>query len=231
MNWTARVAIACLSSIAFFAGCSTSSTDTSSHGTCSDAAKNNGETDVDCGGGTCSPCAEDQGCAIDDDCATKSCVAGKCVEAVAPTCEDGKKNGAEVDVDCGGGCGPCGDGKACVQGPDCASAVCKEHVCAPTPKPTCTDGVKNGAETDVDCGGPSCEKCGYEGACLGPSDCADGVCTDLTCAAPTCDDQVTNEDETDVDCGGLQCAACATGKHCLNVMDCASLSCVGNVCG
>jgi hypothetical protein len=27
------------------------------------------------------------------------------------------------------------------------------------PAPTCTDGVKNGQESDIDCGGPSCGKC------------------------------------------------------------------------
>ena len=30
-----------------------------------------------------------------------------------PTCTDGVKNGTETDVDCGGACSPCADGKAC----------------------------------------------------------------------------------------------------------------------
>ncbi len=53
------------------------------------------------------------------------------------------------------------------------------------PAPTCTDGVMNGDETGVDCGGPDCPEC-----------------------PPTCDDGVMNGDETGVDCGGPDCAAC-----------------------
>lgn len=37
-----------------------------------------GETDVDCGGTSCLPCAGDEVCLVDEDCATGSCVSGKC---------------------------------------------------------------------------------------------------------------------------------------------------------
>lgn len=49
--------------------------------------------------------------------------------------------------------------------------------------PTCDDGVQNGDETGVDCGGSACPAC------------------------PTCDDGVQNGDETGVDCGG-SCPPC-----------------------
>ncbi len=49
--------------------------------------------------------------------------------------------------------------------------------------PTCTDGIKNGNETGVDCGG-SCPAC--------PSSCSDGI---------------QNGNETGIDCGG-SCPAC-----------------------
>ena len=50
--------------------------------------------------------------------------------------------------------------------------------------PTCTDGVQNGNETGVDCGGPDCPAC------------------------PTCTDGIQNGNETGVDCGGPDCPAC-----------------------
>lgn len=53
--------------------------------------------------------------------------------------------------------------------------------------PTCTDGVQNGSETGVDCGGPDCAAC------------------------PTCNDGIQNGSETGVDCGGPDCAPCGGG--------------------
>ena len=46
--------------------------------------------------------------------------------------------------------------------------------------PSCSDGVKNGDETDVDCGGSRCALCVAGKACGTVSDCASGlVCTAL----------------------------------------------------
>jgi uncharacterized protein YjdB len=47
--------------------------------------------------------------------------------------------------------------------------------------PTCSDGVKDGFETDVDCGGPECAPCGATLACLAGTDCASGTCLQLVC--------------------------------------------------
>jgi len=58
------------------------------------------------------------------------------------------------------------------------------------PAPTCDDGVQNGNETGVDCGGPDCSPC---------------------VVPPTCDDGIQNGDETGVDCGGSSCEPCSTG--------------------
>lgn len=59
--------------------------------------------------------------------------------------------------------------------------------CGPPPAPTCTDGIQNGDETGVDCGGTTC----------------------APCVVPTCTDGIQNGDETGVDCGGATCAPCA----------------------
>jgi len=92
--------------------------------------------------------------------------------------------------------------------------------------PTCVDGVKNGDETDVDCGG-SCPKCAYNKTCLGNNDCVSGLCASGHCLS--CGDGLKNGDETDVDCGG-SCSPCANGKSCGVSADCASGVCSGGTC-
>ena len=73
----------------------------------------------------------------------------------------------------------CGDGKSCAGGGDCRSGVCTAGKCAMA---TCGDGVKNGAESDADCGGGMCPACGGGRACLMPADCVSGACTMSICA-------------------------------------------------
>ncbi len=46
--------------------------------------------------------------------------------------------------------------------------------------PSCTDGVKNGAETDVDCGGSCTTKCGTGKKCNGNGDCVTNNCDTVT---------------------------------------------------
>jgi hypothetical protein len=53
---------------------------------------------------------------------------------------------------------------------------------------SCTDGIKNGNETGVDCGG----------------DCP---------ACISCEDGIQNGDEEGVDCGGTDCEPCEVGAH------------------
>jgi hypothetical protein len=77
------------------------------------------------------------------------------------------------------------------------------------PQPTCSDGVQNGTETDVDCGGGSCAACDDGESCAVNGDCTSGLCSGGVCtAASTCSDGVQNGDETGVDCGG-SCPPCA----------------------
>lgn len=58
--------------------------------------------------------------------------------------------------------------------------------CDKEDEPTCTDGIQNGDETGVDCGG-SCAAC------------------------PTCTDGIMNGEEEGVDCGGPDCPPCYVG--------------------
>lgn len=70
----------------------------------------------------------------------------------------------------------------------------------------CANGVRDGDETDVDCGG-ACATCTDGAGCAIGDDCESGVCASAVCQAPTCSDGVRNGGETGVDCGGA-CAAC-----------------------
>lgn len=67
-----------------------------------------------------------------------------------PSCFNGKKDGDETRIDCGGKCGPCptcSDGTMNYDetGIDCGGSC--------PPCPTCSDGIINGGEVGIDCGG------------------------------------------------------------------------------
>ena len=135
---------------------------------------------------------------------------GGCTEicdggGISPTCNDGIQNGNETGVDCGGDCDPCstttdcaGDcppgydyflcGQCWVSLEQAQSGGCTETCDGGGTSPTCNDGIQNGNETGVDCGG-DCDPCQ-------PAD-------------PTCYDGIQNQGETGVDCGG-PCAPCGT---------------------
>ncbi len=145
---------------------------------------------------------------------------------IPPSCTDGIKNAAESDVDCGGSCAACADGKGCSAGTSCLSGVCQSGVCQ---APTCSDGVKNGSEIDADCGG-GCGLCDSGKGCTEAAQCKSGVCQNGSCQAPTCSDGVKNGSELDTDCGG-SCGKCGFGKVCTGNADCLSGVCgAGNVC-
>jgi hypothetical protein len=71
-----------------------------------------------------------------EDCDGNDPEGGSCVScafvcaAPVPSCTDGVRNGDETDVDCGGGCAPCAEGKGCLANTDCLSGSCSEGVCA-----------------------------------------------------------------------------------------------------
>jgi hypothetical protein len=110
----------------------------------------------------------------------------------------------------------------CIDGFDCTSQVCtNENKCASA---QCGDSVRNGSETDVDCGGPTCSTCAIGEMCGVASDCASGAC-DGTCQ-PSCTDGIANQNESDVDCGGV-CADCGFGQSCNVGSDCTTETCGG----
>ncbi|CAK9112844.1 Uncharacterized protein SCF082_LOCUS52318 [Durusdinium trenchii] len=185
---------------------------------CSNGIRDGLETSIDCGGGQCRMllsqvlessndtdiigdqeleldaaflCPLAAACITDADCLSQSCdaVTKTCVD-----CQDGIKNAAEGDVDCGSPqCreyyrlfapgasntsnadqkGLCLDGSSCALSEQCASGMCHDGVCV-----SCFNGVQDGDETDVDCGGCLCEnRCGVGQGCQHMYDCVTHRCT------------------------------------------------------
>lgn len=97
------------------------------------------------------------------------------------------------------------------------ASLTSSNGCGAPVEPTCDDGIQNGDETGVDCGGSNCP------ACPEPT-CSDGIqngdetgvdCGGSCAACPaTCDDGIQNGDEEGVDCGGSSCSPCSTGGPC-----------------
>jgi hypothetical protein len=164
-------------------------------------------------------------CSGPAECESKICTsAGECA-AAAPN--DGVQNGDETDTDCGGAKAPrCAPTQRCAVPGDCTSGVCKDAGAGlACQEPSPTDGVKNGAETDVDCGGTGNPKCADTLACVERADCQSDVCTGSKCAPAVCNDGAKNGTETDIDCGGAGCPRCADLKTCVAAGDCLSGVC------
>ncbi|MFO0679362.1 MAG: hypothetical protein U0169_22735 [Polyangiaceae bacterium] len=190
---------------------------------CQDGTKNGDESDVDCPcrlPGSSSTCENGRACRTNADCQSGLCnpTTRTCA---ADTCSDGLLSGDEAAVDCGGSCSfKCATGANCRVDGDCQNGICNRVTkkCAASP---CEDGVKNGAETGTDCGGPTCGKCPELAGCLQASDCTSGICsTNQRCAANRCGDGILNDSETGVDCGGPTCTKCGVGATCSSNADC-----------
>lgn len=157
--------------------------------TCSDGVRGAGETSIDCGGVCPNPCptSDKDGkgssqCADDNDCVSGSCRMGTC----QATCEDGIKNGSEVEVDSGGRsfdstCGGQFSGELCRYAADCGpSAGCQgEATCVLSADCPINDDVAACTE-DTDCtGNGTCvvmrALCASSG-CFTDSECPSGIC-------------------------------------------------------
>jgi hypothetical protein len=155
-------------------------------------------------------------------CTTEMCAAGVLMQmpvAQGEACATGVCDGAGKCV-------------ACLSDAECGSNICLEGKCVPQ---TCNNTMKDGAETDIDCGGPSCLPCGEGLVCGVSSHCASGVCISVggapkTCQPATCMDTKINGNETDEDCGGPDCPACSDNLACVASTDCASKVCKDNLC-
>ena len=103
---------------------------------------------------------------------------------------------------------------------------------------SCIDGIQNGYEEGIDCGGLCALRCDDQ-PCIRDADCKSNFCygywgrycrsqyltvssvsrQEIILSAPTCSDQVRNNGETGIDCGGpctMKCdqAVCAIAADC-----------------
>ena len=121
----------------------------------------------------------------------------------------------------------CKAGTTCTTDKNCAAGLfCVNKTCA---APSCADKVRNGEESDVDCGG-GCSGCASGLLCTTGADCASKTCTGGLCGGASCSDGVKNGSETEIDCGGSECAKCVNTAACALASDCASGICQSSVC-
>ncbi len=168
-----------------------------------------------------SECRDDDECPpLVEACTVPLCDRGSCAgqpAAVGSECSEGE--GVVCD-----GVGECVE---CLADDECPTKLCQLGVCAPA---SCGDGIQNGSETDVDCGGECPAKCGDGEGCSGGGDCESGICTNNECKAPSCSDGIQNGSETDVDCGGACPSKCEDGESCEVPADCVGGICSGDTC-
>ncbi len=85
---------------------------------------------------------------------------------------------------------------------------------APCDAPECNDQIKNGSETDLDCGG-NCSPCGLNLKCGESRDCASALCFDGFCVTPICGDTIVSGTEHCDDGGdSMNCNADCTPALC-----------------
>ena len=144
---------------------------------------------------------------------------GTCVADIS--CSDGAQNGTETDVDCGGDCPPCDDGKACELDSDCVDGLlCNgttgASVCSCEPKTQCDlnvcGTVSDGCGGTLDCGSPKTQcdvnECGMV---------SDGCGSTLDCGSPK------------TQCGSNACGTVSDG--CGSTLDCGAARDVCPKCG
>jgi hypothetical protein len=117
------------------------------------------------GAGSCVECIAETHCG-GDPCQDFHCV--------SPSCSDQLQNNGESDVDCGGPCGACINGKMCSSYTDCQSLVCNAGTCIPcTSHSNCPSG-----DWYCDPGSWSCEpKKALNKPCVESYECLSGLCT------------------------------------------------------
>jgi hypothetical protein len=189
-----------------------------------------------CGIGLSDICQKGAVCDLDGDCSTDYCspgtAAAACADPPADVHSDGRRNGGETGVDCGGASQKeCAAGELCISDRDCISTCGAAKRCN---VPSATDGKKNNGETDIDCGGPNAPACERGKACVASADCKLNFCSMGTCTAPSATDGIKNGNETDVDCGGATAVEgafsytaprCKFDRTCDIAADCVQAAC------
>lgn len=187
----------------------------------------------------CTICSDPGDCPAATQCHSWACVDALCtpVNAVArTTCAQGVCSNTSPSE-----CVQCVEDEDC---PGQPGAHCGLGQCF-----RCDDGIQNGREHGIDCGGP-CKDC-LGKFCASPDECISGFCADGRCCTSPCTDICAScnfpdpgnctflpkySDDGDPLCDGqYQCnggGSCdlRCGEICTSAIQCASLRCVGNRC-
>lgn len=89
-----------------------------------------------------------------------------------------------------------------------AATTCPWSAVQPPDPATCDNGLQNGCETDVDCGGRNCGACANFQNCLVDLDCLSGMCSNGTCAECL---SAANCPGEDTECATRTCTQLACG--------------------
>jgi cysteine-rich repeat protein len=182
---------------------------------CAGACSANGATCAsasECCGGQCSGsvcCVPDgNACTTGADCCSTACVNGACLAQASPAdvCGDGVLGSSEAcddgNVNVGDGCSNC----TVDPGFSCAG---EPSACAPSS--SCNDAMQNGAESDVDCGGPACAPCALGQSCTTALDCASSACVAGLCMnVAVCGDGMVSPGEACDDGNGSSGDGCSS---------------------
>jgi len=182
----------------------------------------------ECTTGSCASCSVDDDCGEAPECQRWKCVASVCEQEDAPAstpCAEGVCAGSKC--------------VQCVQDSDCSAGYCFDNQCF-----RCNDGLHNGNEAGVDCGG-SCGLCLGSPCEMGAS-CQSGFCVDGLCCASSCNEICVNcnflgdcvalakyQDDDDPICNGVMTCngggSCLKrdGEPCLTSSECVSGVCQG----
>lgn len=160
----------------------TGTTDVCMPASCRNNVQNVGETGVDCGGGNCGPCYPN--CSAGTNGSTTFCAQyGSCL------CGSGQGN-CNATAECQPGLA-CSNGKGAQFGFAAKLGLClKAH---------CTNGVQDGGETGLDCGGTDCGTC--LPACSGGTPGAVNYCSTCLCSSGQGDCNNSYECATGLVCG------------------------------
>jgi len=191
----------------------------------------------------CTPACDGKGCGEDDGCGGKcsgpdaACDVGKVCAPDGVCCEPQCADKACGPDGCGGSCGDCDCGEACVAGA-CKFVMCDDRDCGPdgcTNDPnacgTCPEGQVCGG--DFTCCTPTCDgkTCGDNGCGGSCGFCACGE----ACVAGACVAEHCTLGEITLECGkdacGTDCGTCADADAICTDGACCVPACDGKVCG
>lgn len=184
-------------------------------------------------------CVSVQDCPSPAICKTMQCIEGDCITefmASGIQCNETRFcNGAGTCV-------------GCLTNGDCqgTNPTCENNECI-----SCSDGIKNGTEINIDCGGSTCAACGPGTPCSSDTDCLDNNCVDGLCCDASCTGvcKSCNQAGKEGTCAVLpkgtedpgvceKTRACSAtgncllkdGQSCDKPAQCLSSSCFGGIC-